>query len=295
MSAYFNPYEKYDDETTQTTENEKNKVIEIELNMLIPFKKQPFNEYSENEMNELKESIMRIGLQNAIIARKTDNEKYEILSGHNRVSAFKQLGYKTIPCKIVDVDDDTAEMILIDTNIVQRFNLSVMERAKAYKRKDEIKKRKKYNIDKVSENLSDEEKAILNSTEAKQTYYRYLSLNNLIPEFQKQCENGKISVTSGEHLSKLDERQQMRVLNLLDNITLTEQKANAIKKLFQSNNDCSDEEIKALFIAKKKDNKTVVRFTKNEANTFFKQFDTNEQVKQYIIKLINSDMKIENI
>ena len=166
MSAYFNPYEKYDDETTQTTENEKNKVIEIELNMLIPFKKQ---------MNELKESIMRIGLQNAIIARKTDNEKYEILSGHNRVSAFKQLGYKTIPCKIVDVDDDTAEMILIDTNIVQRFNLSVMERAKAYKRKDEIKKRKKYNIDKVSENLSDEEKAILNSTEAKQTYYRYLS------------------------------------------------------------------------------------------------------------------------
>ena len=235
MSAIFNPYAKFDE---GKTENEKTKdsIIEIEISKLNPFKEQPFNEYSESEMKELKDSINRIGLQNAIIVRKIENEKYQILSGHNRVRAVEELGFATIPCKIIDVDDDTAEMILIDTNIVQRDGLSAMERARAYKRKEEIKKRKKYNEDKVSENFNKDEKKELSITEARQTFYRYLSLNNLIPEYQEQCELGKLSVYSGEHLSKLNEKQQRRILETLGKVNISKEKANEIKKLFQDNN-----------------------------------------------------------
>ena len=192
MSAIFNPYAKFDKESTDTENIDigktKDNIIEIEINKLIPFKEQPFKEYSESEMKELKDSINRIGLQNAIIVRKIEKEKYQILSGHNRVRAFEELGFSTVPCRFIEVDDDTAEMILIDTNIVQRDGLSVMERAKAYKRKDEIKKRRKYNIDQVEENLSEDEKKELSVTEARPTFYRYLSLYTLIPEYQEQCE-----------------------------------------------------------------------------------------------------------
>lgn len=294
MTAIFNPYAKFDE---GNTENEKTKdnIIEIEIKKLIPFKEQPFNEYSESEMKELKDSINRIGLQNAIIVRRIENEKYQILSGHNRVKAFKELEYATVPCKVIEVDDDTAEMILIDTNIVQRSELSVMERARAYKRKDEIKKKRKYNIDQVEENLSEEEKNKLSITEARQTFYRYLSLNNLILEYQEQCESGKLPVVSGEHLSKLSTEQQRRVLEVLGKVTITEPKANQIKKLFQNNSECSNEDIKKVYSDKKKDNKTTVKFTKKESETFFKQFDTNEKIKQYIVELIKTNQMIENL
>lgn len=295
MSGIFNPYAKYDDDLNKSIGKSKDSIIEINLNKLVPFKEQPFNECSEDEMKELKDSINRIGLQNAIIVRKLENEQYQILSGHNRVKAFEELEFTTIPCKIIDADDDTAEMILIDTNIVQRNELSVMERARAYKRKDEIKKRKKYNIDKVSENLTEDEINELNDTESKQTFYRYLSLNNLIPEYQEQCELGKLSVYSGENLSKLNEKQQRRILEVLGKATIAKEKANEIKKLFQNNNECSNEDIKEVYSGKKKENKTTVKFTKKESKIFFKQFDKNEQIKKYIVELIKTNQKIEDI
>lgn len=296
MSAIFNPYAKFDKENigTENIDVGKTNIIEIEINKLIPFKEQPFKEYSESEMKELKDSINRIGLQNVVIVRKFEDEKYQILSGHNRVRAYEELNFTAIPCKIIDVDDDTAEMILIDTNIVQRDSLSVMERAKAYKRKDEIKKRKKYNKDQVSENLSEDQMKELNITEARQTFYRYLSLNNLIPEYQEQCDLGKLPVVSGEHLSKLSKEQQKRIFEVLGEVTITEPKADKIKKLFQSNKECSNEDIKKVYSDKKNKNKTTVKFTKKEYEIFFKQFDTSEQIKQYIVELIKTNQMIEN-
>lgn len=286
MSAIFNPYAKYDEEKGEKT---RTNIIEIEINKLVPFKNQPFKEYTESEMQELKDSIKRIGLQNEIIVRKISDEEYQILSGHNRVKAFQELEFNTIPCRVIEVDDDTAEMILIDTNIVQRDGLSVMERAKAYKRKEEIKKRKKYNVEQVSENFNEQEKQEISITEARQTFYRYLSLNNLIPEYQEQCDIGKLMVTAGEHLSKLSMEQQRRILDVLGSVTITESKANQLKKLFQSNNECSDDEIKKAYSDKKVENKTTIKFTKKESENFFKQFDTSEEIKQYIIELIKAD------
>ena len=138
---YFNPYKEFRQNNSvqvKTETKEKRGFEELNLDDLIPFKNQPFRLYSNDEMKDLKESIERIGLQHPIIVRKIDNGKYEILAGHNRARAFKELGKNTIPAIIQDVDDDTAQMIMVDTNIVQRQSITVMERAKAYKLKDEI-------------------------------------------------------------------------------------------------------------------------------------------------------------
>ena len=161
--------------------NEENqyKIVELNLNELDYYKNQPFKEYNQDEMNNLKESIERIGLQNAIVVRKKENDRYEILSGNNRVRVFKELNKESIPARVVECNDDKAELIMIDSNIVQRNELSVMERAKAYKLKQELMKKVKLNKDEI---FNKEEQELLNQTESQRTFFRYISLNNLIEE-----------------------------------------------------------------------------------------------------------------
>ena len=177
--------------------NEENqyKIVELNLNELDYYKNQPFKEYNQDEMNNLKESIERIGLQNAIVVRKKENDRYEVLSGNNRVRVFKELNKETIPARIVECDDDKAELIMIDSNIVQRNELSVMERAKAYKLKQELMKKVKLNKDEI---FNKEEQELLNQTESQRTFFRYISLNNLIEEYQNMCDKKEISIAVGE-------------------------------------------------------------------------------------------------
>lgn len=289
---YFNPYKEFrQNNEVQTETKEKRRFEELNLDDLIPFKNQPFRLYSDEEMKELKESIERIGLQNPIIVRKIDNGKYEILAGHNRARAFKELGKTTIPAMIQDVDDDTAQMIMVDTNIVQRQSITAMERARAYKLKDEIKKRKKYNIDKVEENLTEEEKELLAKEEAKQTYYRYLSLNNLIPEYQAKCDEGFLSIKAGEQLSKLNEEQQRKIYESIGDSKITENKAEELKKLAYTTENFTADVIKETFNGNKNTIKTSVKFTKKEMTRYFSNFKSIEEIKEYILELLNE--KIE--
>lgn len=287
---YFNPYKEFRQNNSvqeKTETKEKRGFEKLNLDDLIPFKNQPFRLYSNDEMKDLKESIERIGLQHPIIVRKIDNGKYEILAGHNRARAFKELGKTTIPAIIQDVDDDTAQMIMVDTNIVQRQSITVMERAKAYKLKDEIKKRKKYNIDKVEENLTEEEKELLSKEEARQTFYRYLSLNNLIPEYQARCDNGSLPVRAGEQLSKLNDEQQRKVYEALGDSKITENKAIELKKLAQTENELTVENIKQTFNGNKSTIKSSIKFTKKEMNMYFSNFKSIEEIKEYILELLN--------
>lgn len=286
----FNPYKKFsknDESQIKEEINVKKSFEELNLDNLVPFKNQPFRLYSNDEMKELKDSIERIGLQNPIIVRRLENNKYEILAGHNRARAFKELGKEKIPAIIQDVDDDTAQMILVDTNIVQRQHITVMERAKAYKLKDEIKKRKKYDIDKVGINLSEEEKELLSKEETKQTFYRYLSLNNLIPEYQTKCDEGSLSVKAGELLSKLNENQQRMVYEVLGNSKITENKAEELKKLANTSEELTADIIKENFNGNKNTIKSSVKFTKNEMEKYFSDFKSIEEIKEYILELLN--------
>ena len=288
----FNPYKKF----SKNNESQiKEGFEELNLDNLVPFKNQPFKVYSNDEMKELKESIERIGLQNPIIVRRLENNQYEILAGHNRVRAFKELGKEKIPAIIQNVDDDTAQMIMIDTNIVQRQNLTTMERAKAYKLKEQIKKRKKFDIDKVEENLSDEEKIKLATEESRQTFYRYLSLNNLIPEYQAKCDDESLSVRAGEQFSKLNEQQQRKIYEALGDSKITENKAEELKKLANTSDEFTVDIIKETFSGNKNTIKSSIKFTKKEMEKYFSNFKSIEEIKEYLISLLEEiDEKSED-
>ena len=283
-------------EMKNVNEENKYKIVELNLNELDYYKKQPFKEYNQDEMNNLKESIERIGLQNAIIVRKKENDRYEILSGNNRVRVFKELNKETIPARIVECDDEKAELIMIDSNIVQRNELSVMERAKAYKLKQELMKKVKLNKDEI---FNKEEQELLNQTESQRTFFRYISLNNLIEEYQNMCDKKTLSVEAGETLSTLPTRVQRDMLSVIESKKITLPLIKKVKQSYQEseNNNVQFDinKIEEILNNKKEkeEKKTLeIKFNDEELNKYFKGLENSKEIKDYLIELVKENRNI---
>src|SRR5574344_2984142 len=166
-------------------QNDENKIIELDLDRLVEFRKQqPFSMYNENKKEEMKESIEKFGILTPIIVRPIENGKYEIIAGHNRVECSRELERKTIPAKIVNVDDDNAILIMIETNLCSRDEISPIEKGRAYKLKFEILKKIKQESPDISELKENSliREFIEESDESKSQIYRFITLTNLNAE-----------------------------------------------------------------------------------------------------------------
>ena len=118
-------------------------LAELEVDSLVPFKDHPFREYPEEKMQEMIESVSEHGVLSPILVRPhKSGEGYEIIAGHNRVEACRRAGIKTIPATIRELDDDTATIVMVDSNLRQRDKLLPSEKAKAYKMKLDALSRK---------------------------------------------------------------------------------------------------------------------------------------------------------
>ena len=111
-------------------EDNKEKRIMISIDKLEDFPNQPFKPYSEEKQAEMIESIKINGIIQDLIVRPLPNGKYQILSGHNRRDCAKIVGLTELPCKIKDIEDDDASLILIDSNLIQRKDFFPSEMAK---------------------------------------------------------------------------------------------------------------------------------------------------------------------
>ena len=124
----------------QSGENEE-RIIEIEIERLRPFKEHPFQVKDDKEMFLLQESIEKYGILNPLIVRPRQDGTYEIISGHRRKFAAEKIGYRKVPVIIRVLKDDEAVVSMVDSNL-QREMISPSEKAFAYKMKYEAIKRK---------------------------------------------------------------------------------------------------------------------------------------------------------
>jgi ParB family chromosome partitioning protein len=203
----------------------------ISVNLLDPFYDHPFKAYSEEDLSELVESVKLLGVVNPVIVRKKAGGRYEILSGHNRANAAKNAGLRTVPCKVVDADDDLAKLIVTDTNLKQRQKLSYSEKARAYKMQlDALKKQGKRRdlLDAIDQennfgtsgpevrNARDIV-AEMNNTVGKQIS-RYIRLLKLNEELLKKVDSERIPFKAGVELSYLSDKMQDKINALLDTL-----------------------------------------------------------------------------
>ena len=220
---------KFQDTNKGTNDYEKiedNQIVELQIDRLVPFKKQqPFSMHDDNKKQEVKESIEKFGVLTPIIVRPIDNEKYEIIAGHNRVECSKELGKESIPAKIMNIDDDDATLIMIDTNLCSRDKISPIEKGRAYKLKLEILKKKTQELldnsnadgdSLIRESQKSVDKLTEETKESKSQIYRFISLTNLNTDFQRLVEKEEMAISVGSEVSTLNEQEQEILYSVLD-------------------------------------------------------------------------------
>ena len=188
------------------------------------FKDHPFRLYTEDKMAEMVESIQEHGIISPILVRPIKNgDGYEIISGHNRVEACRIAGIETIPATVRDLDDDTAIILMVDSNLKQREKLLPSEKAKAYQMKMEALKRqgarKDLTCDQVEHKSTGAKTRDLVGAESGDSgpqVQRYIRLNSLIPALQDAVDEGRLAFNPAVEVSYLDAADQEIVQEIMD-------------------------------------------------------------------------------
>lgn len=237
--------EKKEQELIKKEINEKQEITMLDVELLDEFNNHIFSALSQNKFEELKESISRSGVLSPIIVRKKQ-DRYEIISGHNRTKCCKELQIKEIPAIIKDYDDNMAELIMIETNLAQRENILPCEKGLAYKKRLELlKKIKKENTIKASDSNENEEKfpvgtlPSLNqladeSEDGRTQIQRFIRLTELNDGLKNKVNNDIIGIRAGVELSYINKDEQEIVNNIIDeaNIKLSTNQAEKLRAVY---------------------------------------------------------------
>ena len=223
----------------QREDKKREKVRNIPLDELHPFRDHPFKVVDDEKMEETVESIREYGVLVPIIARPKEEGGYEIISGHRRCHACEKAGLETIPTIVRDLDDDEATIIMVDSNL-QRESLLPSERAKAYKMKLEAIKRQGQRTDLTSDQIGQKlklsvEQVASEAGDSKTQVQRYIRLTELIPELLDMVDEKKINFNSAVEISHLTPQEQQMVCETIESEGHTPSVAQAqeIKRLSQ--------------------------------------------------------------
>ena len=270
------------------------KIQEIPLSELHPFKDHPFKVKDDDAMIETADSIKKYGVLVPAIARPLPDGGYELVAGHRRRRASELAGKETMPVIVRDLDDDAATIIMVDSNL-QRENLLPSERAFAYKMKlDAIKNqgaRSDLTSTQVAQKLS-VEKVGDDAGVSKDTIRRFIRLTNLVPELLDMVDEKKISFNPAVELSYLDEGQQrafLEAMNDTQNAPSLSQ-AQQLKKMAQQG-DFSYEKAFDVMGQEKKSEKDTVTIKNETLRKYFPRSYTPKQMEEKIIQLLDAWQK----
>lgn len=287
----------YDDlfETDESrAESQLERVQNIPVRELIPFKNHPFKVLDDEAMLRTTESIAEYGVLTPLIARPLDNGGYEIISGHRRAHAAELAGLAEVPVLIRDMDDDAATVLMVDSNL-QRENILPSERAFAFKMKLEALSHQGQRSDltsvRVAPKLSTE---IIGKAAgmSKDNVKRYIRLTNLVPDLLDLVDCKQISFNPAVELSYLSPEEQETFLQAMDEVQAAPSlsQAQRLKKLAQEGNFTMDAAREILNEVKKGDLERVT-FRNEQLRKFFPRSYTAQQMQDTIIKLLDQWQK----
>ena len=289
----------YDDlfETDESrAESQLERVQNIPVRELIPFKNHPFKVLDDEAMLRTTESIAEYGVLTPLIARPLDHGGYEIISGHRRAHAAELAGLSEVPVLVRDMDDDAATVLMVDSNL-QRENILPSERAFAYKMKLEAMKhqgsRSDLTLGQVVPKFKRSTEAIAEGTgESYKQVQRYIRLTNLVPDLLDLVDCKQISFNPAVELSYLSPEEQETFLQAMDEVQAAPSlsQAQRLKKLAQEGNFTMDAAREIMNEVKKGDLERVT-FRNEQLRRFFPRSYTAQQMQDTIIKLLDQWQK----
>ena len=277
---------------------QREKVVEIPLSELHPFKRHPFKVKDDEAMMETADSIKQYGVLVPAIARPDPEGGYELVAGHRRHRASELAEKETMPVIVRDLDDDAATIIMVDSNL-QRESLLPSERAFAYKMKLEAMKHQGERVDLTCAQVghkSDGRKSrdILAEQvgQSKNQIQRFIRLTELIPELLDMVDRKELAFNPAVELSFLKKEEQQGFLEAMDygQATPSLSQAQRIKKLSQAGL-CTQEAMNAIMNEEKKSELDTVTLKNDVLRKYFPRSYTPKQMQDTIIRLLEQWQK----
>ena len=274
----------------------REKVVEISLSELHPFKGHPFKVKDDDAMMETADSIRQYGVLVPAIARPDPEGGYELVAGHRRHRASELAEKETMPVIVRDLDDDTATIIMVDSNL-QRESLLPSERAFAYKMKLDAMKRQagrpsKENLSQVGTQKRSDQLLADQVGQSRNQIQRYIRLTELIPELLNMVDEKKIALNPAYELSFLKKEEQTQLLDAMDSeqVTPSLSQAQRLKK-FSQEGRLSIDVMRAIMGEEKKSDLDKVTFTSDTLRKYFPKSYTPARMQETIIKLLEQWQK----
>ena len=282
------------DDLFKTEEGRNTEEIKpVPISELKPFESQPFKVLLDESMDELVESIKHSGVLSPVIARAHKEGGYEILSGHRRVKACELAGISEIPVVVKNLDDDTATILLVDSNL-QRENILPSEKAFAYQLKLEAMKRKagrppKENSSQVATHFvkgrSDE---ILGEQvgESKDQIRRYIRLTNLIDPLLEMVDEKKIALNAAVEISYLGSKEQAELIKVIDKEETPPSIAQASKIRKFAEEGRLNIDVMDSIKQEQKPVKQKITFIEDKLRKYFPKYYSTKQMEDIMLKLL---------
>ena len=272
------------------------KIQEIPLSELHPFRNHPFKVKDDEAMMETADSIKQYGVLVPAIARPDPEGGYELVAGHRRRRASELAEKETMPVIIRDLDDDAATIIMVDSNL-QRESLLPSERAFAYKMKLEAVKHQGARTDLTSRQVGEKSQTSIQlvasqAGESQRQVQRYIRLTELIPELLDMVDEKKIAINPAYELSFLKKEEQRDLLDAMDSEQATPSlsQAQRLKKYSQEGHLTLDM-MRVIMGEEKKSDLDRVTFTSDTLRKYFPKSYTPQRMQETIIKLLEAWQK----
>lgn len=272
------------------------KIQILPLSELHPFEGHPFQVRDDEEMDKMVDSVKEYGVMTPAIVRPRRDGGYEIVAGHRRCHASQRAGVDTMPCIVRDMDDDTAIILMVDSNC-QREHILPSEKAKAYQMKLEAVKRKagrpsKNNSAQVGPNLWASERVALDAGESKSQVKRYIALNNLTPDLMQLVDNGRLKTTPAVELSYLTPEEQEEFLSYMEEEGCTPSLSQAQKlKAASKESVLTKDTIHEIMSARSpsvKPREPQLTIAVSKVERYFPKGFSSEQMESTILKLLEN-------
>ena len=262
------------------------RVKEIPLCELHPFKDHPFKIQNNEEMKRLIESIKKFGTITPALARPLPEGGYELISGHRRLAACQVLGIETMPVIIREMSDDEAVIAMVDANL-QREHILPSEKAFAYKMKLEAIKHQGITSRQVGEKLLSVTQVSKESDDSERQVQRYIRLTYLISELLEMVDENKIAFNPAVEISYLDQSEQRVLLNAMELNDCTPSHAQAIRlKKLSQDGVLNEQTIYEILAEQKPNQQEQYKFKREEIRKYFPKSYTDKQVCDTVIKLL---------
>ncbi len=284
-----------------TTQEERDnpkilKIGDLSIDLIHDFPNHPFKITDNEEMYDMVESVSKRGVIMPAIVRKESNDNYTMIAGHRRKHAAKLAGLKRIPCIIMNLTDDEATILMVDTNINQRRKMLLSEKAFAYKMKLDAIKHQGKKENETSRLIGEKLKKIFSADiigkevgESARTIQRYVRLTYLIPELLELVdkETNGMGLYPAVEISYISQENQKLIYESFkyNDATASMSQAKQLRKLNESNK-LTNKKIIEIMQQQKPNQREQFKTSYDNIRKFFPNNYTNAQIDKKILELL---------